>query len=70
MTYKIYIESTGNIIVRGTVRVFNKNKDINVREMEIEEIKPENEQSQESKPILAETLESIKKSQDIATIDP
>ena len=38
--------------------------------MEIEEIKPENEQSQESKPILAETLESIKKSQDIATIDP
>ena len=38
MTYKIYIESTGNIIVRGTVRVFNKSKDINVRAMEIEEI--------------------------------
>ena len=38
--------------------------------MEIEEIRPENEQSQESKPILAETLESIKKSQDIAAIDP
>ena len=57
MTYKIYIESTGNIIVRGTVRVFNKSKDINVRAMEIEEIKPGNEQSQEPKPILAETLE-------------